>query len=83
MREIWQVITSLPAPVLAEGHAWKVVVEGTARADGTWAGRLLFTNGRASRTSDQETTQPNRAALEYWAGGLETVYLEGALRRAR
>ena len=30
----------------------------------------------------RETTQSNRAALEYWARGLEPIYLEGALVRA-
>ena len=30
----------------------------------------------------QETSQPNRDALAYWASGLEDVYLEGALARA-
>jgi hypothetical protein len=33
--------------------------------------------------TDRETSQPNRAALEYWADGLEPVYLEGALARAQ
>lgn len=30
----------------------------------------------------QETSQPNRSALEYWATGLETIYLDGAFKRA-
>jgi hypothetical protein len=30
-----------------------------------------------------ETTQPDRAALEYWASGIEPIYLDGALARAR
>jgi hypothetical protein len=34
-------------------------------------------------TTDQETSQPNRAAVEYWATGLEAVYFEGAFERAR
>ena len=33
--------------------------------------------------TDQETSQPNRSALEYWADGLEPIYLEGALARAQ
>jgi hypothetical protein len=33
--------------------------------------------------TDQESSQPNRTALEYWARGLESVYLEGALARAQ
>jgi hypothetical protein len=32
--------------------------------------------------SPRETTQPNRVDTEYWATGLTTVYLEGALQRA-
>jgi hypothetical protein len=34
-------------------------------------------------TTGVETTQPNAEALEYWASGLEQIYLEGALKRAR
>jgi hypothetical protein len=33
--------------------------------------------------TEQETSQPNRTALEYWADGLEPVYLEGAFARAK
>jgi len=36
----------------------------------------------ATLRTDQETSQPNRGALEYWADGLEPVYLQGALARA-
>jgi hypothetical protein len=32
--------------------------------------------------TEQETSQPNRTALEYWADGLEPVYLDGAFARA-
>jgi hypothetical protein len=31
----------------------------------------------------QETSQPNYVAIEYWAFGLEPIYLEGALARAQ
>jgi hypothetical protein len=31
----------------------------------------------------KETSQPNRDAIEYWALGLEPIYLEGALARAQ
>jgi len=56
------------------------------RADGTWYGWLEFEPvdwSKATRHTEQETSQPNRAAIEYWAGGLQPVYLEGALRRSR
>ena len=65
--------------VLYEAHAY-----GTRRADGTWAGWLEFRALDGSRVlrTGQETSQPDRRALEYWAGGLEPVYLDGALARA-
>jgi hypothetical protein len=37
--------------------------------------------GRELRTG-QETSQPNRDAVAYWAGGLEPIYFEGAFTRA-
>jgi len=58
---------------------------GEMRADGTWRGWIEFHplrgQGRVLRTG-QETSQPNRDALAYWASGLEPVYFEGALDRA-
>lgn len=59
---------------------------GQERADGTWEGWLEFHPTGPSQevlVTGQETTQPNLAALEYWADGLEPVYLEGALARAQ
>ncbi len=58
---------------------------GDERSDGTWTGWLEFhptdTVQPILRT-DQETSQPNRTAIEYWATGLEPVYFEGAFERA-
>ena len=58
---------------------------GQERGDGTWVGWIEFhpvdNEGIFLRT-DQETSQPNFAALEYWASGLEPVYFEGAFARA-
>ena len=76
-------MTRLPTPLTVDGIDWNAVIEGIERADGTWAGRLAFTDGAAWRRTGQETSQPNRADLEYWASGLEQVYLEGAFGRAR
>lgn len=68
-----------------DGARWEARVMGAQRGDGTWAGWIEFRSadepGRIVRTG-QETSQPDRRALEYWAGGLEPVYLDGALRRA-
>jgi hypothetical protein len=56
------------------------------RSDGTWAGWIEFhpVDGRkpALRTG-QETSQPNRVTVEYWASGLEPIYFEGAFARAK
>lgn len=80
---MWTHVTALPTPLTAEGRAHQVAIEGLQRGDGTWAGRIVFTDGAMVRRTGQETSQPNREALEYWASGLEKVYLEGALQRAQ
>ena len=82
MNDQWQNITSLPTPLTVNGREWHVRIEGIERSDGTWAGRLVFSDGTSIRVTDRETSQPNREALEYWSSGLEPVYLEGALGRA-
>lgn len=68
-----------------EGTTYRVITCGERRADGTWWGWLEFEprqgKGPLLRTG-QETAQPTRDALAYWASGLEPVYLEGALQRA-
>ena len=50
-----------------------------------WIGWLEFrpvSGGKAIRTGE-ETSQPDKKAVQYWATGLEPVYLEGALERAK
>lgn len=71
-----------------EGTPYVLRAWGEPRTDGTWEGWLEFvpatpadTVGRELRTG-RETTQPNRDAVEYWAGGLEPIYFEGAFTRA-
>lgn len=59
---------------------------GEERLDGTWIGWLEFHPtdlSKATRRTDQETSQPNRTAVEYWATGLEPVYFQGAFERAQ
>ena len=71
---------------VADGNTTYVVwICGEERSDGTWEGWLEFhptDSGQIWRTGE-ETSQPSRATLEYWATGLEPVYLEGALARAQ
>ena len=57
----------------------------TGRPDGhIWEGWIEFVafDGDDRLRTPRETTQPDRAALVYWATGLSATYLEGALRRA-
>lgn len=59
---------------------------GEERADGTWTGWLEFhptDSARPVLRTGQETSQPNRVTIEYWATGLEPVYFDGALARAQ
>lgn len=67
------------------GHTYDVLVYGEPRADGMWEGWLEFhplSAALSTRRTGRETTQPDRAALEYWATGLEPLYLSGAFERA-
>lgn len=71
--------------VAANGSAYTVRSYGEERSDGTWTGWLEFDpvdENKASLRTDQETSQPNRTTIEYWATGLEPVYFEGAFARA-
>ena len=68
------------------GDNYHAFIFGEERADGTWVGWIEFRPsgaGGASLRTGQETSQPNREALIYWATGLEPTYLEGAFARAR
>jgi len=48
-----------------------------------WIGWLEFRSGKKILRTGEETSQPDKKAGEYWATGLEPVYLEGALERAK
>ncbi len=80
---VWERITSLDTPFAKGGREWRVVIEGEQRKDGTWGGRVVFVGAASKLSTSQETSQPNRKALEYWATGLERVYLDGAFERAK
>ena len=69
-----------------DGERFVARAYGEERSDRTWIGWIEFLsitgNGLILRT-DRETTQPNRTTLEYWASGIEPIYLEGAFERAQ
>jgi hypothetical protein len=69
-----------------DGTLYAVRVYAYERTGGDWEAWLEFhptnASGPVFRT-ERETSQPNRTAVEYWASGLEPVYLEGAFARAQ
>lgn len=67
------------------GNVYEVFVYGEPRLDGTWEGWLEFVPldpALSSRRTERETTQPDLPALEYWATGLEPLFLAGAFERS-
>ena len=82
-----ETICELSTPVRDErGRAYRARVCAIERSDGTWEGWLEFHPIDAPKTvlrTGQETLQSNRGALEYWASGLEPIYLDGAFARAQ
>ncbi len=84
MAELLQEYTAqVTAP---DGGTYSVRSYGEERADGTWVGWLEFEPEdpeEPTLSTEQETSQPNRTAVEYWATGLEAVYFEGAFERAQ
>jgi len=78
---LWRFARPVTGP---DGRQYDARVCGGPMSAGSWEGWIEFVplpDGEPVRSS-RETTQPNRADLEYWATGLTEVYLEGALGRA-
>jgi hypothetical protein len=76
----------VPRVIDADGTVYRARTCASMRGDGKWVGWLEFEpsdGSRAALRTGRETTQSNRESMAYWASGLEPVYLEGALRRAR
>jgi hypothetical protein len=83
-----EVLVKFDEPIMnPRGEMYFAEAVGRLREDdGLWEGWIRFDGiDDASQhiASDRETTQPNRADLEYWAQGLTFVYLQGALSRAK
>ena len=79
------VLLEAPERIIADGATYAIRVCGRPADDATWIGWMEFSSqdGRVTRRTDRETTQPNQDALLYWASGLEPIYFEGAFSRAR
>jgi hypothetical protein len=63
----------------------RAFVYAEPQADGTWRGRIEFapSAGKKVVRTGYETTQSHVEGVAYWATGLEPLYFEGALERAR
>jgi hypothetical protein len=68
----------------SHGRAYTACVYGERPEHNLWYGWLAFfpVDGGRALATDNEISQPDRRALEYWAGGLQPTYLDGALGRA-
>ena len=89
----WGLATTLPLLIHTRsdhvtdslGNRYRVSIYGEPRTDGTWEAYLEFiptSTALAALRTGRETTQPDKRALEYWATGLEPLYLTGAFERA-
>jgi hypothetical protein len=82
-----ELIQEYSSPFPAEdGTTYRVRAYGESRPDGTWSGWLEFHPAKAGEhvlRTGQETSQPTRVTVEYWASGLDPIYFEGAYARAR
>jgi hypothetical protein len=78
-----EVVRVIDEPILLNGVPYTVQVCGR-RNGHLWEGWIEFVAADKSdvRRTPRETTQPDRAALVYWAQGLSPTYLEGAMARA-
>jgi hypothetical protein len=73
------------ALIAPDGTIYHAHACGREAKDGTgrWEGWIEFipANGGKRLRTQRETTQPNRKDTAYWATGLSSVYLQGALDR--
>jgi hypothetical protein len=68
-----------------EGETFSTTVCGERDFYGVWTAWLEFSarDGQIRMRTERETTQPTREALDYWASGLEPIYVKGAFARAQ
>jgi hypothetical protein len=77
-------ILRYPDHISSGGVVYRVSAHGEREEDGRWSGYLAFTPLISGPTvmTPRETTQSSFEALDYWARGISSVYLEGAIERA-
>jgi hypothetical protein len=80
-----EVLVEFTDPVTSpDGRVYTARACGAEMPDRMWQGWIEFLprDGGKPVRSARETTQPNKPDTVYWATGLTSVYLEGALHRA-
>jgi len=80
-----EVLAQFADPIsTSDGSKYLAQACGAPNAGGLWEAWIEFIPSKGGRPlrSARETTQPNRIDAEYWASGLTSIYLEGALARA-
>jgi hypothetical protein len=85
-RTVSEVVREHPTLVQDGDTTYVVRICARENTNGKWQGWLEFyctDKTKSVLRTGQETSQPSRFAIEYWAYGLEPVYLEGALARAQ
>jgi hypothetical protein len=67
------------------GRQYVARVYSACRPDDLWDAWFVFfpLDGGRPLASDRETTQISLGAVRYWATGITSLYLDGALERAR
>jgi hypothetical protein len=69
-----------------DGTTYIVRAYAVQQSSNLWVGWLEFHSADGKKPvlrTGHETSQPTRVTVEYWASGLEPIYFEGALERAR
>lgn len=80
-----ELIQQFKEPIQYEGENYLIRAYGEPRRN-VWIGWLEFhpfNDTLEVLRTDQETSQPDRITLAYWASGLEAIYFDGAIQRAR
>jgi hypothetical protein len=81
-----EMLVAYENPVTDASATYRARAVGRQGDDGMWEGWLEFESIDAPRkifVTSVESRQPEKIHLVYWATGLEAIYLEGALARAR